>query len=107
MDQFIKNIRQFQIIAMKNPLYQKYGMFLVPSVTILVCLIILFLITIPQGFKLVDNNQSLEEIRQKKTDYQSKITTLNKVDTNEYKSYLNDVLTILPNFKHRFLSPNP
>jgi Tfp pilus assembly protein PilO len=99
MDQFIKNIRQFQIIAMKNPLYQKYGMFLVPSVTILVCLIILFLITIPQGFKLVDNNQSLEEIRQKKTDYQSKITTLNKVDTNEYKSYLNDVLTILPNDK--------
>ncbi len=99
MDQFIKNIRQLQIVAMKNPLYQKYGIFLIPSITILVCLIILFVVTIPQGYKLVENNQSLEEIRQKKATYKTKITTLNKVDTTEYKTYLNNVLTILPNDK--------
>jgi Tfp pilus assembly protein PilO len=99
MNEYLIKIRQLKIVISRNPLYLKYGVFLIPFVTLLVALIILLLITIPQSFKLIENNQVLAEIKQKKVDYQTKISTLNKVDTEEYKANLNDVLYLLPTDK--------
>lgn len=99
MNEYLIKIRQFKIMISRNPLYLKYSVFVIPFVTLLAALIILLLITIPQSFKLVENNQVLAEVKQKKVDYQTKISTLNKVDTEEYKSDLNDVLYHLPTDK--------
>lgn len=99
MDQLLKYFRQYQVILSRNPLYAKYNLFFFPVITIIIALLILFLVTIPQTFKLITNNELLEELKQKKTVSQTKIRTLNEVDTSQYKTDLNDVLTILPNEK--------
>ncbi len=99
MDQVLKTFRQYQVIIRRNPLYAKYSLFIIPAITIIISVLILVLVTIPQTFKLIKNNQLVEELKQQKTAYQSKITTLNKVDTTQYKTDLNNVLTILPNEK--------
>lgn len=99
MDQLMTRFRQFKVIVTKHPLYIKYGVFLFPIVVLLTGILIILLITIPQTLKLIENNTTIDQIKQKKTAYQEKITTLNKIDATLYKSDLNDVLYILPNEK--------
>ncbi len=96
MDQLMKKYRQYQVILSKNPLYNKYSVFIIPAITIIIGLAILFFVTIPQFYKLIANNGQIENLNQQKSIYQDKIGTLNKVDVIEYKTDLNNVLSILP-----------
>lgn len=99
MTEKIKKIKQQLSILTHHPLYIKYSLFVIPSVCSLLALLVIFLVTVPQVFKLIEKNQELEQIKQKHQEYRSKAATLDKIDLDYYKSGLNDVLYILPGEK--------
>lgn len=99
MTDSIKRIRQLILTLTRHPLYTKYGLFIIPGVSVLTAILISLLVTLPQIFKLIENNNQLNEIKQTITARQAKIAALEQVDLDEYKNNLDNVLYTLPSDK--------
>lgn len=79
-----------------NPLYQSYNLVIVPAISVLLCLLIAALITIPQALKITDTNKKITENKAEQAFYKRKIAELQQIDTELYKKNLDTALVALP-----------
>lgn len=81
---------------LKNEQFIKYQPILLPSASGLICLLLLFLVAIPQFLKLQSNQKGIKEIESKITFYKQKTETLSRIEAETYKSNISAALVALP-----------
>ncbi len=99
MNNLIKQLKTQFYIYTSHPLYKKYSIYLIPSVIAILAIGIVSFITIPQFFKIGETNNQIEELKQKQQEYQAKVSVLEKIELNQYKTWLEDILYTLPSEK--------
>jgi Tfp pilus assembly protein PilO len=91
----IKPKFEFKVLT-SNPIYQNYSLIIIPLISILGCIVIAALVTIPQVFKILDTNQKIDETRAEQLFYKTKIANLQRIDTKLYRQNLDTALIALP-----------
>jgi|SRR3989344_4760312 len=83
-----------QIIT--SPVYVKYNLIIAPAVILVMSLLIIFLVTVPQFYNLLEIYKTIEQLKQKQSFYDSKASSLEKIPEDNYQNYLETALIALP-----------
>lgn len=82
--------------VIKNPVVLKYQPFILPVISVVFCLLLLGLVTVPQLLGLIQTFGKLDEIKTQQNSLDSKISQLKKIDQEQYKEALETALIALP-----------
>lgn len=81
---------------LKNEAFLKYQPIIVPSFSVILCLILFFTFTLPQIFKIQSNQKQIGELQNKNDFYSEKLLALGKIEPQSYKENLSAALIALP-----------
>lgn len=79
-----------------SPFYKKYKILILPSISVLLCFLILFFITLPQYSTLKSTYSKVDEIKQLNAKLADKTLTLQKINSDDYKNNLDSSFIALP-----------
>lgn len=82
--------------TIKNPILLKYQPFILPVISVIFCLLLLTLVTIPQLLNLIKSFQTLTDLNSKQSQLEDKISQLQKINKDSYKTNLETALIALP-----------
>lgn len=82
--------------TLRNPLFLKYQPFILPVISLVFCVILLGLVTVPQTLSLMSAFKTLSELNNQQTELDNKISQLQRINEEEYKTDLETALIALP-----------
>lgn len=85
--------------TIKNPVIQKYQPFVLPVLSVIFCLLLIALVTIPQLLKLLDTFKTLNTITGTQNSLDNKLSALKTINQQDYKTNLDTALIALPSEK--------
>ncbi len=80
----------------KSPVIQKYQPFVLPVLSVVFCLLLLILVTIPQLLKLLETFKTLDGINRTQSVLNTKLSALKTINQEEYNTDLDTALIALP-----------
>lgn len=85
--------------VLKNPLFIKYKTQIVSGLIVGVCLCLLAFIVVPQVTKTLAKRNQTGQLEEKVLNMGQKLSVLNNINIEEYQTYANTALVILPEDK--------
>lgn len=80
----------------KHPFYQKNKKFIIPSLSIGICLLLIIFVVVPQIKSTLENRKKAENLTTQVAALNNKLKTLNSIDEKQYQEYSNISLVVLP-----------
>lgn len=85
----------FKVVS-ANPTYQSYSYILIPVISLVLCVLIAILITIPQVIRIFETTKQIDDLKSQQTFFKNKIASLQKVDIPSYRRNLDTALIAMP-----------
>lgn len=79
-----------------NPTFQKYKYFILPVVSVLVCILLSIAVIVPQVFEIFNSAKVITQAKEEYDFFSNKINILENVKVAEYKNDINTSLIALP-----------
>lgn len=83
----------------KNPVFVKYQIFILPTAALIICLLLVRLLVIPQFVSLLSNQGNITAVKEQVKQLGTKISLLENIDSEQVRSDIETSLIALPEEK--------